>query len=274
MADIMNTNWDEPMDEVTVLEEKVHSADIVAYGTAASLGLVGAKALNYAHQSHKAKKAGETLCKKCGHYPCTCKNDDANDEKATMDEVTVKQAAGAGALAGLAVGAYDGIKRHRLDKIKREERALKWYRLKNTIAGQHREDAVRRREIRRAKQDAELAKYRKMERDYNHDKDPNRPSTADKLRELKNKVTSKNEPTATVDEGVGKAVGLGLVGAATYGMTKNIVSDAVKDAADRKELAEYEHERAFRETPKETLRRITHRKGPKNESATVLSKVW
>lgn len=191
-----------------------------------------------------------------------------------MDEVTVKQAAGAGALAGLTVGAYDGIKRHRLDKIKREERALKWYRLKNTVAGQHRENAVRRREIKRAKQDAELAKYRKMERDYNHDKDPNRSSAADKLRELKNKVTSKNESADTVDEGVGKAVGLGLVGAATYGMTKNIVSDAVKDVADRKELAEYEHERAFCETPKETIHRITHRKRPKNESATVLSKVW
>lgn len=195
-----------------------------------------------------------------------------------MNEVTAKQVAGAGALAGLAVGTYDGIKRHNLEKVKREEKALKWYRLKNTIAGQHREDAVRRREIKHAKQDAELAKYRKMERDYNRGKDPDKESVVDKI---KDKLPLRDDASgAPVDEGVGKAIGLGLVGATTYGMTKAIASDLVKDAADKKEMAEYEHERAFRETPRETVRRLTHpKKKARNEAANVpssdvLSKVW
>ena len=193
-----------------------------------------------------------------------------------VNEGAIKGAATAGAILGVGTGIYSGIKQHRLDKIDREEKAAKWQNLKNSLSSKHRQKAREKERIEQAKRDAEYAKYRKMERDYNRGKDP---EVDDKslVSRIKKKIgLNDNVSDATVDEGVAGAAGLGLVGYGSYKAAKGITKAITKKIADDAEMADYEHQRAFGESPKASARRLRNR--IHHESATpsagVLSKVW
>lgn len=180
-----------------------------------------------------------------------------------LNEGAAGTAAKAGAVIGVGAGIYGGIKQHRLDKIAREEKALRWTNIKNRVLSDHNRSASQKRRIRDAKREAELAKYKKMKRDYDAGRNPDAGPS------LKERILGRDD---TVDEGV---VAPALAGYAAYKVAKGIVKPIVKKVADDRELAEYEHERAFGESPKDSVRRVLPKRKPKNESVTgTLSKVW
>lgn len=175
-----------------------------------------------------------------------------------IDEVTAHQAIGAGIVGGTVAGVYSGIKQHRLDKIAREEKAARLSRFKDAVSSKYNKKAREHERLEQAKRDAEIAKYRKMERDYNHGKTPKEEDES-LVSKIKKKVGI-NEDSSQQDGkknmSVAKGIGLGLLGYGSYKLTKAMVKAGTKKAADDLEMARYEHERAFGET------------------ANILSKVW
>lgn len=223
-----------------------------------------------------------------------------------MNEVTFKQAVGAGVVGGLIAGGYKGVKNYRLDKLDREERDDEVQRILDAMAERRRKRRQYKDTATEKRREVKLAAYEKAKRKLDESTasrkaeiidDPTRAALkklkatgdlaakADDAQALANqKATaidgvrpedtkvSANLPKAMAESSSDersalKPIGLGLGAYGAYKLTKAITAAGTKRALEDAEIARAEHERAFPKKEKSD-------KSNKNESVTVLSKVW
>ena len=175
----------------------------------------------------------------------------------TVDEGAAGTVAKAGLVAGVGAGVYEGVKRHKIAERRSEEKRDKVDQLVNAWNAKRDKKRQRREENAEKRHNLVTHKMERWTRDADRD-----------LRESTDTADATDESAGTV----AKAAGLGLVGYGAYTFGKELTADAVKGALDKKKELEREHEYAFREKPKETVKKLKDaKKRARNEAADVIT---